>query len=469
MSADMPFDPELIRRYDRPGPRYTSYPAAPHFNSTFGAPELRAYAARSNALPGRRPLSLYVHVPFCFSPCFYCGCNRVITRDRSRGERYADDLLREIRLLAPHFDPGREVVQLHLGGGTPNFLSEATLERLIAGAGRAFRLSDAANRDFSIELDPRSLPAPPADYAATLAQLGFNRASLGVQDFDPDVQRAVNRIQGVDETLDLIDAFRDQGFRSINIDLIYGLPGQTTDGFRRTLRTVMSAHPDRIAVYGYAHLPALFKAQRRIDPARLPDAPARLDLLRLAIEELSADGYRYIGMDHFALPDDELVQAQERGGLQRNFMGYTTHADCDLIGVGASAISHIADSYSQNFRELKAWKAALDESHLPVWRGLALTFDDRVRGAAIGQLMCQGVIDTAAIQRHYGIDFEAYFADSMGQLQALAADRLVRMAHGQIAATPAGRLLLRNIAMCFDRYIAAPPAAAGSVPLSQAV
>jgi oxygen-independent coproporphyrinogen III oxidase len=469
MNAAMPFDPDLIRRYDRPGPRYTSYPAAPHFNSNFGASELHACAARSNALPGRRPLSLYVHVPFCFSPCFYCGCNRVITRDLSRGERYADDLLKEIRLLAPHFDPGREVVQLHLGGGTPNFLSEQTLERLIAGADRSFRLSDAADRDFSIELDPRSLPGPAARYAATLARLGLNRASLGVQDFDPDVQRAVNRMQSVEETLELIDACRDQGFRSINVDLIYGLPGQTTQRFQRTLRTVTSARPDRIAVYGYAHLPALFKAQRRIDASRLPDAPARLELLRLAIEELSGDGYRYIGMDHFALPDDELVQAQERGGLQRNFMGYTTHADCDLIGVGASAISHIADSYSQNFRELKAWKAALEESRLPVWRGLALTFDDRVRGAVIGQLMCQGVIDTAAIQHHYGIDFAAYFGDSIGQLQALTADGLVRVTHGQIAATAAGRLLLRNIAMCFDRHLAAAPAAADSVPLSRAV
>ena len=469
MNVPTPFDPELICRYDRPGPRYTSYPAAPNFTSGFGASELRAYAARSNALAAKRPLSLYVHVPFCFSPCFYCGCNRVITRDLSRGERYADDLLREIRLLAPHFDPGREVLQLHLGGGTPNFLSEQTLERLIAGVGRAFRLSDAASRDFSIELDPRSLPAAPADYAATLARLGFNRASLGVQDFDPEVQRAVNRMQSVEETLDLIDACRDQGFRSINVDLIYGLPGQTTQRFQRTLRTVMAARPDRIAVYGYAHLPALFKAQRRIDPSRLPDAPARLDLLRLAIEELSADGYRYVGMDHFALPDDELVQAQERGGLQRNFMGYTTHADCDLIGVGASAISHVADSYSQNFRELKTWKAALEELRLPVWRGLALTFDDRLRSAVIGQLMCQGVVDVAAIQHHYGIDFAAYFGDSLGQLQVLAADGLVSMAHGQIAATPAGRLLLRNIAMCFDRYLAAPQPAAGSVPLSRAV
>jgi oxygen-independent coproporphyrinogen-3 oxidase len=469
MNAPMSFDPALVRRYDRPGPRYTSYPTAPQFHSSFGERELHAYAARSNALPGKRPLSLYVHVPFCTSPCFYCGCNRVITRDRARGERYADDLLTEVGLVAGLFDPGREIVQLHLGGGTPNFLGRGTLERLIAGVGRAFRLSDAANRDFSIELDPRALPEGPAPYAAALARLGFNRASLGVQDFDPDVQRAVNRVQTVEETLSLIDACRDQGFRSINIDLIYGLPWQTPERFQRTLRTVIAARPDRIAVYGYAHLPTLFKAQRRMDPGALPDAAARIELLRLAIEELSGVGYRYVGMDHFALPDDELVSAQERGGLQRNFMGYTTHADCDLVGVGASAISHIADSYSQNLRDLKAWKAALDERRLPIWRGLALTFDDRLRAAVIGQLMCQGVVDTQAFQEHYGVEFAAYFNEELRRLQALASDGLVRIDHARIAATATGRLLLRNIAMCFDRHLAAPSPATGSTPLSRAV
>jgi oxygen-independent coproporphyrinogen-3 oxidase len=467
VNSTIRFDPELLRRYDRPGPRYTSYPAAPQFNTAFDAAALREHASGSNT-PLRRPLSLYLHVPFCFSPCFYCGCNRVITRDTARGERYVEDLLSEAQLAAALFDPAREVVQLHLGGGTPNFLGRETLTRLLEGLGRAFRLSEAADRDFSIELDPRALPAP-EDYATTLAQLGFNRASLGVQDFDPEVQHAVNRVQTVAETLDLIDACRDRGFRSINIDLIYGLPRQTPERFRSTLRTVMSARPDRVAVYGYAHLPALFKAQRRIDPAALPGPAARLDLLSLAIEELSAGGYRYIGMDHFALPDDELVRAQESGGLQRNFMGYTTHAHCDLIGLGASDISHVADSYSQNFRDLKAWQAALGERRLPVWRGLALAFDDRVRGAVIGQLMCQGVIDTAAIGRDFGLDFDDYFDAELQRLRPLAADGLVRVAGEAIVVTAAGRLLLRNIAMCFDRYLGAPPPAAGAVPLSRAV
>jgi oxygen-independent coproporphyrinogen III oxidase len=410
-----------------------------------------------------------VHVPFCFSPCFYCGCNRVITRDLSRGERYADDLLSELALVAPLFDRDRELVQLHLGGGTPNFLGAATLERLLAGVDRAFRASRAADRDFSIELDPRSLPEPAETYAATLARLGFNRASLGVQDFDAEVQHAVNRIQSVQQTLDLIDACRDHGFRSINIDLIYGLPRQTPERFRKTLRTVMSARPDRVAVYGYAHLPSLFKAQRRIQPTDLPDGAARLELLCLAIEELSAGGYRYIGMDHFALPDDELVHAQEAGGLQRNFMGYTTHAHCDLIGVGASAISHVGDSFSQNLRDLRAWKAAVDQPRLPLWRGLELSFDDRVRGAVIGELMCQAVIATHAIEQRFGIDFASYFADELLRLQPLIADGLVRVAAGEIAATPVGRLLLRNIAMCFDRYLARLQSAADVPALSRAV
>ncbi len=447
-------DTELLKRYDRPGPRYTSYPAAPQFTSAFGVAELRAHAARSNLQPGPRPLSLYVHVPFCFSPCFYCGCNRLITRDTSKGVRYVQRLLREIELTAPLFAGEREVVQLHLGGGTPNFLGAETLERLIRGIAAAFVLSRAPTRDFSIELDPRTVPP---DYAPALARLGFNRVSLGVQDFDPEVQRAVNRIQSTDETLDLIDACRDSGFRSVNVDLIYGLPRQTPAAFRRTLRMVMSARPDRLAIYGYAHLPGLFKAQRQIDATALPSAEARLELLRLAVEELSAGGYRYIGMDHFALPEDELVHAQEAGGLQRNFMGYTTHAECDLIGLGVSAISHVGDSFSQNFRELNKWETALDAGRLPLWRGLTLSADDRVRAAVIGQIMCQGAVDIGAIEERFAIRFDSYFAAALARLGSHAADGLVRIAAGRITVTPAGRLLLRSIAMCFDAYLNAPP------------
>jgi oxygen-independent coproporphyrinogen III oxidase len=468
MHALPAFDPELplpsaelLKRYDRPGPRYTSYPAAPQFTPAFTAADMRAYAARSNARPGPRPLSLYLHVPFCFSPCFYCGCTRFITRDTAKGVHYVERLLHEAALVAPLFDRQREVVQLHLGGGTPNFLGAATLEWLIDALGETFTLSRAPTRDFSIELDPRSVPA---EYAPTLARLGFNRVSLGVQDFDTGVQRAVNRIQSTEQTLDLIDACRDSGFRSVNIDLIYGLPRQSPAGFRRTLRMVMSARPDRLAVYGYAHLPGLFKAQRRIDPATLPSASERLELLRLAIEELAAGGYRYIGMDHFALPDDELVQAQEAGALQRNFMGYTTHGGSDLIGLGVSAISHIDDSFSQNFRELKKWEAALAAGQLPLWRGLALRADDRVRAAVIAQLMCQGAIDMRAIEANFGIDFAAYFQEPLARLQAHIADGLIVIRDGRITVTAMGRLLLRSIAMCFDTYLHSPAAAEGARP-----
>ena len=442
-------DGELLKRYDRPGPRYTSYPAAPQFTTQFGLDELREHAARSNGRSGLRPLSLYVHVPFCFSPCFYCGCTKLITRETAKGVRYVEQLLHEIALVAPLFDRERPVVQLHLGGGTPNFLSAETLAWLIEGLGEAFTLSRAPDRDFSIELDPRTaLP----EYAAALAHIGFNRVSLGVQDFDPAVQRAVNRLQSTEETLDLIDACRDSGFRSVNVDLIYGLPRQTAAAFRRTLRMVMSARPDRLAVYGYAHLPGLFKAQGRIDRASLPSAAERLELLRLAIDELSAGGYRYIGMDHFALPDDQLVRAQEAGGLQRNFMGYTTYAGCDLLGLGVSAISHIGESFSQNFRELKKWETALAAGRLPLWRGLALSADDRVRAAVISQLMCQGVIEVRAIEARFGIDFKAYFAESLARLRMHAADGLIVMTDDRIRVTNTGRLLLRSIAMCFDAY-----------------
>lgn len=460
------FDAALLRRHDRPGPRYTSYPSATQFTCGFGPADFGSHAQLSNSLTFKRPLSLYIHVPFCFSPCFYCGCNRLITRNAARGVRYAQRLLREIELMASLFDPEREVVQLHFGGGTPNFLSADTLARLIDGLSRCFRLSAAADRDFSIELDPRSVPP---DYAAALTQLGFNRVSLGVQDFDLEVQRAVNRVQSVEQTLDLIDDCRDSGFRSVNVDLIYGLPRQTLEGFQQTLRMVISARPDRIAVYGYAHLPKLFKAQRHIDSGALPAPGVRLDLLQLAIEELAAGGYCYIGMDHFALPDDELVRAQEAGQLQRNFMGYTTHARCDLIGMGLSAISHIGDSFSQNFRDLKAWEGALDSGRTPLWRGRALSTDDCVRGAVIGQLMCQGRIDISLIEQHHHIDFNTYFHDALEQLRPHLADGLVRFELGGIVVTPVGRLLLRSIAMCFDAYLSAPRASLEAPSFSSVV
>ncbi|MHB8912662.1 MAG: oxygen-independent coproporphyrinogen III oxidase [Lysobacter sp.] len=453
MQISTPFDPELLRRYDRPGPRYTSYPTAPQFAAGFGEAELREAALTSNGDPIPRRLSLYVHVPFCLSPCFYCGCNRIITRDLARADTYLARLYREIDLTAALFDRDREVIQLHFGGGTPNFLSPAQLREVVDTLRRQFHFSASDERDISIELDPRFIS--PAE-VAELATIGFNRASLGVQDFDPLVQEAVNRIQSVEQTVAVIEACRASGFRSVNVDLIYGLPKQNLEGFARTLDTVAEVRPDRIAVYSYAHLPELFKAQKQIEAADLPTPEGKLALLQLAIEKLTAAGYLYIGMDHFALPDDELAQAQARGGLHRNFMGYTTHADSDLIGLGVSAISHIGDSFSQNPRDLISWQGAIDDGRLPVFRGMRLSEDDQLRADLIQSLMCQGEIPIAALERRYAIDFEAYFADSLERLQPLAADGLVRIAPERITVTSQGRLLLRNIAMCFDRYLDQP-------------
>jgi oxygen-independent coproporphyrinogen III oxidase len=461
MTSDLTLEAELLRRYDRPGPRYTSYPTAPQFSENFGEAQLREAVQLSNGDPIPRRLSLYLHVPFCMSPCFYCGCNRIITRDVGRGEIYLTRLYREIELASALFDRDREVVQLHFGGGTPNFLSPAQLAEAVDVLRGQFRFSDADNRDISIELDPRFLKP---DDVGELAAAGFNRASLGVQDFDPAVQEAVNRIQSVDETLAIIEACRTHGMRSINVDLIYGLPKQTLQGFARTLDTVIDARPSRLAVYGYAHLPTMFKAQRQLNAEDLPSAEMKLQLLCLAIDKLTAAGYVYIGMDHFALPDDELALAQQRGSLHRNFMGYTTHADTDLVGMGVSAISHIGDSFSQNPRDLPSWQIALDEGRLPVFRGMRLSDDDILRADLIQQLMCQGEIPIGALERRHGIDFHAYFADALVRLQPLCEDGLVRFEPGRIVATRQGRLLLRNIAMCFDHYLQTPANPADIVP-----
>ena len=449
-SRQIAFDAGLLRRYDRPGPRYTSYPTAPQFNADFGEAALREVARASNEDPIPRPLSLYVHVPFCFSPCFYCGCNRIITRDLSRGRAYLERLEREIALMAPLFDRDREVIQLHFGGGTPNFLDAAQLCGVVETLRGAFRFADSDDRDISVELDPRF--CNPADMPV-LAAAGFNRTSLGVQDFDPKVQDAVNRIQSVEETRAIVDACRGAGMRSVNIDLIYGLPGQSLDGFRRTLDTVVAMRPDRLAVYSYAHLPHIFKPQKQIDDALLPDPDTKLALLQAAVEQLTAAGYVYIGMDHFALPDDELALAQARGGLHRNFMGYTTHADSDLVGLGVSAISHIGNSFSQNPRDLPSWEIALDEGRLPVFRGMRMDEDDEIRADLVQSLMCQGEVRVRAFQERHGIGFAEYFADDLQRLWPLADDGLVDVGPEAIRATPRGRLLLRNIAMCFDRYL----------------
>ena len=450
MTTAYTFDARVVRKYDIPGPRYTSYPPAPLFSPEFTEQTLREHIRRSNADPIPRRLSLYLHIPYCFSPCFYCGCNRVITRDRSKGRHYVERLVREIEAVGSLFDRDREVVQLHMGCGTPNFLRPDELQEILESVDSHFRISTSDARDFSIEIDPRFVE--PADIAA-YAELGFNRVSLGVQDFDPDVQRAVNRIQSVDETLAVIDACRLRRFRSINVDLIYGLPMQTLAGFERTLDIVLQARPDRLAIYSYAHLPELFKAQRQIDASTLPTPEAKLQLLSLAIDRLSAAGYEYIGMDHFALPEDPLALAQANGTLHRNFMGYTTHANCELVGLGVSAIGYIGDCYSQNARDLPTWESSLDSGRLPVWRGLELDFDDLLRGELIEQLMCFGRIDIPSLEHRYEIDFHDYFSEELQRLQPLIEDGLAIADNRSILATSRGRLLLRIIAMCFDRYL----------------
>ena len=452
------FDPELLRRYDTPGPRYTSYPTAPQFSPGFQEADLREMAAITNGDPIPRPLSLYLHIPFCTSPCFYCGCNRIITRDTARGAAYLTRLYREVAMTSALFDRDRDVEQVHFGGGTPNFLSPAQIAEVMDVLRRQFSFAPAPRLDCSIELDPRFITP---DEVGELAAAGFNRASLGVQDFDPDVQRAVNRIQSVEQTLAIIEACRTHGLQSVNVDLIYGLPKQSLEGFSRTLDITLEARPDRLAIYSYAHLPSMFRPQQRINAEDLPSPEVKLGLLQCAIDKLGDAGYVYIGMDHFALPGDSLALAQQRGDLHRNFMGYTTHAESDLLGLGVSAISHIGPSFSQNPRDLGSWEQAIDQGHLPVWRGMRLEEDDVIRADVIQQLMCHGALDYRDLGRRHVIDFTAYFADALARLRPLADDGLVELAAEGLRATSHGRLLLRIIAMCFDRYL---PTAAASTP-----
>jgi len=458
-------DPAMLARYDRPGPRYTSYPTAPHFRSDFGPADFEAFALRAGVKGTRKPLSLYVHVPFCSSPCFYCGCNRVITRSPERGDEYVKRLRQEIDRVSPLF-AHREVHQIHFGGGTPNFLRPEQLGDLVMTLRERFNMGRSAEVELSIELDPRFLGF---DDIAALATVGFNRVSLGVQDFDAEVQAAVNRFQTVQQSMNAIEACRAAGIDSINVDLMYGLPCQTLERFQRTLDQIVAARPSRLATYGYAHMPGSFKAQRQIRSEDLPDPQTRMALLGSAIETLAAAGYRYIGMDHFALPSDELVVAQNSGTLQRNFMGYTTHGGSDLLGLGMSAISHLGHSFSQNPRDLSAWEANIDAARLPVWRGLILDRDDRLRSHVIEQIMCEADVDIASIERDYQIDFWSYFATAREKLHPLEEDHLVWVCSSHITASPQGRYFLRAIATCFDRYLEQAPSRSSASSFSKLI
>lgn len=450
-----PFDPELLRRYDRPGPRYRSYPSAPRFTTAFGEEAFRRHALGSNAEPIPRQLSLYLHVPWCVIPCFHHGRDRIITRDLAPRRAYVERLVREIEIVSRLFDRDRDVIQLHLSGGTPDRLDIEALRELMISLDRHFHFSASSTRDFSIQLDPRLVRTGDA---AAYAALGFNRVSLGIPVFDPEAQRALNREQSVEQILQVMADCRTSGFRSVHVDLVYGLPRQMLTAFARTLDRVLEASPDRLAVRGYAHLPEAFEAQRRIAAAELPDAGTHLAVLQLAIERLSAAGYRYIGMDIFALPGDDLARAREAGGLHRNFLGYTAHADSDLIGLGVSAVSHVGDSFSQNPQDLSSWELAVDRGRLPVCRGMELDRDDLLRADAIQQLMCRGKVDIADFEYRHGIDFPVYFAHALERMRPLVRDGLVRVEGKCIAATSRGRLLLGIIAMCFDRYVQWPQA-----------
>lgn len=451
MTAQAAFDIDLIRRYDRNGPRYTSYPTAPQFRTDFGEAEYRERVAAGNDAGG--PLSLYLHLPFCASPCFYCACTRVVTRQPEVIAGYVDSLRREIALQGALFDAGRTVSQLAWGGGTPTYLTPAQTAGLMEDLDKHFELDTGAGREFTIEIDPRSVD-PAA--VAQLASLGFNRASLGVQDFDRDVQRAVNRVQSERQVTLVLDELRRTGFQSVNFDLIYGLPRQTPGRFAATLREVLLLRPDRIALYSYAHLPELFKPQRRIRAEDLPSPEVKLRLLEQAIDKLVGAGYVYIGMDHFALPDDDLAVAQREGRLYRNFQGYSTHRGCDLVGMGMSAISSVADSYSQHDKRVPDYREAVDAGRLPVLRGVRLTADDRLRRDVIQRLMCDNRLDFAEIERRHHIVFADYFADELDALVPMDEDGLVALDAGGIDVLPRGRLLLRAIAMVFDAYLAAP-------------
>ncbi|HEX7965454.1 MAG TPA: oxygen-independent coproporphyrinogen III oxidase [Gammaproteobacteria bacterium] len=442
------FDPDLVRRYDRSGPRYTSYPTARQFHAPFDPDHYRDEVARSNDDPIPSDLSLYLHLPFCSSPCFYCGCNRIISRDPDSLVRYLQRLLHEAELQGALFDRDRPVRQLHLGGGTPTQFNDDQLHALWHGLHSHFRF--ASRVEASIEVDPRGVR--PARMGA-LAELGFTRVSFGIQDLDPEVQEAVNRRQDRQHCLDVIAAAQAAGFESVAVDLIYGLPRQNLRGWNGTLDAMIAARPGRIAVYGYAHMPAQFKAQRQIKDAELPDAAARLELLKAAVDRLTGAGYEHIGMDHFALPEDSLMKARRQGLLQRNFQGYSTLAGLDLVGLGVSAIGHVGRVYAQNAKTLDAYYGPLDQGRLPLAAGLVMSDDDLLRADIINRLMCYGELRYADIERRHGVHFTDYFARELRRLEPLGADGLVVMGPEGVGVTPEGRFLLRSVAMQFDAYL----------------
>lgn len=442
------FDPTLIAKYDQSGPRYTSYPTAVQFHGGFDAQDYRAVAHASND-PGK-PLSLYFHLPFCDTVCFYCACNKIATKDRSRATDYLLQLYKEIEVQGRLFDRSRRVKQLHWGGGTPTFISHDEMRELMRVTGEYFSLLDDDDGEYSIEIDPREATG---DTVALLRDIGFNRMSLGVQDLDERVQKAVNRIQSESQTMTVLEAARGEGFRSVSIDLIYGLPLQSVASFQRTLDRIIEVEPDRLSVFNYAHLPERFKPQRRINAVELPAPQEKLEILGMTIERLTEAGYVYIGMDHFARPEDELTLAQKNGTLYRNFQGYSTHADCDLVAMGVTSIGMVGPTYSQNVRSIEEYYQRLSEGLLPVFRGFKLNRDDLIRRDVITRLICHFALDFAGLQSVWGIRFADYFAEELKRLQDMAEDGLLTLDNTGIRVRPPGRLLIRNVCMVFDAYL----------------
>jgi len=451
VAENLVFDPQIIRRFDINGPRYTSYPTADRFVEAFGPDAYQLWLGKRNIGAVSRQLSLYFHIPFCNTICYYCACNKIITKDHGRSAKYLKYLARELALQSSYLEGGdQEVAQLHWGGGTPTFLSHDEMRQLMAATRQHFTLIE--DGEYSIEVDPRKVDRATVEL---LAELGFNRMSVGVQDFDPAVQQAVNRVQSEEETLSVMDAARASGFKSISVDLIYGLPKQTVIGFSRTLDRVIAASPDRVSIYNYAHLPSLFKPQRRILDVDMPSADARLQILSLAIRKMTEAGYVYIGMDHFAKPDDELATAQRQGRLHRNFQGYSTHSDCDLLAFGISSIGKVGPTYSQNVKTLDEYYDLLDSGTLPVYRGIELNADDLLRRSIIQSLMCHFELSIESIEIAHLIEFRKHFATELEDLREMVAAGLVRIDDRWITVLPKGRMLVRAISMVFDRYLRA--------------
>lgn len=448
MDQSIKFDLDLINRYDKSGPRYTSYPTALELHEGFGDAEYRQHIEKSNAAGG--PLSLYFHLPFCDTVCFYCACNKIVTKNRAHAAPYLDNLCKEIAMLGQLFDKNRKVTQLHWGGGTPTFLSYEQMKRLMEVTRQHFNLYDDDSGEYSIEVDPRETNDRTI---AQLRELGFNRISLGLQDFDPDVQKAVNRLQSKEQTFAVLESARKEGFRSTNIDLIYGLPLQTEHTFAITLDQVLDYAPDRFSIFNYAHMPSRFKTQRQINEADLPTAAVKLEILQMVGKKLIDAGYVYIGMDHFAKPDDELAIAQREGKLYRNFQGYSTHSDCDLIGFGVTSIGRVGDAYMQNYKELDQYDEAISAGRLPVFKGVDLDDDDKLRRAVITQLICHFDLDFSQMEREFKIVFSKYFELELANLKIMEQDGLLSFTANGMIVKPAGRLLIRNICMVFDKYL----------------